>query len=106
MSSTIPLRDCQAWKNVGLPMSTSSNEAAKLFDDVINQYVTWSESPDGGIEGTIVKMFEADPNFMMGQALSIGLDLMGTGRAIHLDKEFSDQIKKFQSDMNSHTFTM
>ncbi|XP_066931074.1 tetratricopeptide repeat protein 38-like [Clytia hemisphaerica] len=98
------LKDCQAWRDVGLTMTTTSNEACKLFDDVITQYITWTESPDG-MENTVVKLLESDSNFMMGQALSIGLDMMGTGRALHLDKELAEQINKFESDFNKSEIT-
>jgi len=99
------LKDCQAWKDIGLSLSTTSNEAAKLFDDVITQYITWTENPDGGLDGSVVKLLEADPNFVMGKALSIGLELMGTGRAIHLDEELANQIKALEIDSNKGEIT-
>ena len=99
------LRDCQAWKDIGLSLSTTSNEAAKLFDDVITQYITWTENPDCGLEGSITKLLEADQHFVMGKALSIGLELMGTGRAIHLDEEFSNKIQAFEIDANNCDIT-
>lgn len=103
-SSSVHLKDCQAWRDCGLSLTTASNDAAKLFDDVITQYITWTESPDG-MENTVVKLLEADSSFMMGQALSIGLDLMGTGRPVHLDKEFSNQIDQFEQDFAKASIT-
>ena len=102
--SSVCLKDCQAWRDSGLSMSTTSNDAAKLFDDVLTQYITWTESPDG-MENTVVKLLEADSEFMMGQALSIGLELMGTGRPVHLDKDFSNQIDKFERDILKASLT-
>uniref|UniRef100_A0A671ELD3 Tetratricopeptide repeat domain 38 n=1 Tax=Rhinolophus ferrumequinum TaxID=59479 RepID=A0A671ELD3_RHIFE len=37
MAAPVPLRDCQAWKDAGLPLSTPSNEACKLFDATLTQ---------------------------------------------------------------------
>uniref|UniRef100_D6RH59 Tetratricopeptide repeat domain 38 n=1 Tax=Mus musculus TaxID=10090 RepID=D6RH59_MOUSE len=58
------LRDCQAWKNAGLPLSTTSNEACKLFDATLTQYVKWTNDKSlGGIEGCLSKLRAADPTF-------------------------------------------
>uniref|UniRef100_A0A7N5K7C4 Uncharacterized protein n=1 Tax=Ailuropoda melanoleuca TaxID=9646 RepID=A0A7N5K7C4_AILME len=32
-----PYRDFHAWKDAGLPLSTASNEACKLFDATLTQ---------------------------------------------------------------------
>uniref|UniRef100_A0A5F9DDU3 Uncharacterized protein n=1 Tax=Oryctolagus cuniculus TaxID=9986 RepID=A0A5F9DDU3_RABIT len=37
MAASSQLRDCQAWKDAGLPLSTTSNEACKLFDATLTQ---------------------------------------------------------------------
>lgn len=37
-------RDCKAWKEENLAMSTTNDESAKLFDNIIHQYVTWIHS--------------------------------------------------------------
>ena len=97
-------KNCDGWRDCGLAISTPSNDTAKHFDDVITQYVSWTESADG-MENTVVKMLQSDPDFTMGQALSIGLDLMGTGRPVHLDKEFSDQINKFEQNLHNVSLT-
>lgn len=92
------LRDCQAWKDENLAMSSTSNEAVKLYDDVINQYVTWTENPQyGGMEGTVKAMLGHDVEFVMGNVLSAGLDLMGTTRTIRLDKTFKKEIDYLKS---------
>ena len=95
------LRDCKAWKDEKMSMSTTSNDAAKLFDDVLRQYVTWKEdSSQGGIEGTLKMMFEADPNFVMGKVLSKGFELM-TGQTIRLDTGMANDIKNIEKYMES-----
>ncbi|XP_069619455.1 tetratricopeptide repeat protein 38 isoform X1 [Ranitomeya imitator] len=88
------LRDCKAWQDVGMALSTTSNEACKLFDATLYQYVTWTNDKTmGGIEGCLQKMKAADPNFVMGHVISNGLDLIGTGRSPLLDKEFERDLK-------------
>lgn len=47
-----------------MPLSTSSNEAAKLYDAAITQLVGWYDDPKvNGLSGSLEKMLEADPNF-------------------------------------------
>ncbi|KAL5013448.1 hypothetical protein ScPMuIL_007718 [Solemya velum] len=86
-------RDCKEWSNFGLPMSTTNNEACKLYDASLSQYVGWYDDPSlGGLEPTLKKMLDADPDFVMGHAMSIGLDLMATGHTMNLDAEFGLEI--------------
>uniref|UniRef100_A0A0M3IT79 Flagellar protein FliT n=2 Tax=Ascaris lumbricoides TaxID=6252 RepID=A0A0M3IT79_ASCLU len=55
------LRDCQAWKDEGLAMSTTSNEASRLFDALLRQYVSWSNCEQlNGIDNTISALQKAD----------------------------------------------
>uniref|UniRef100_A0A803XPV4 Uncharacterized protein n=1 Tax=Meleagris gallopavo TaxID=9103 RepID=A0A803XPV4_MELGA len=54
----------QAWQDAGLGLSTTSNEACKLFDAALSQYATWRNDENlGGIEGCLSKLKAADPNF-------------------------------------------
>ncbi|XP_021957309.1 tetratricopeptide repeat protein 38 [Folsomia candida] len=79
------LRDCQAWKDEGLVLTTASNEAAKLYDSCLSQYVGWYDDPQmGGLETTLEELGNADPNFVLGKAFSIGLQLLGTSDTINL----------------------
>ncbi|CAK6444029.1 unnamed protein product [Pipistrellus nathusii] len=90
-----PLRDCQAWKDAGLPLSTPSNEACKLFDATLTQYVTWTNDKAlGGIEGCLAKLKAADPTFAMGHAISNGLVLIGTGSSVRLDRELALAVRR------------
>ncbi|KAM5287860.1 tetratricopeptide repeat protein 38-like [Ctenodactylus gundi] len=94
MAVSSPLRDCQAWKDAGLPLSTASNEACKLFDAILTQYVKWTNDKSlGGIEGCLSKLKAADPNFAMGHAISNGLVLVGAGSSVSLDKELDLAVK-------------
>ncbi|XP_008153637.2 tetratricopeptide repeat protein 38 isoform X1 [Eptesicus fuscus] len=89
-----PLRDCQAWKDAGLPLSTPSNEACKLFDATLTQYVKWTNDKAlGGIEGCLAKLKAADPTFAMGHAIANGLVLIGTGSSVRLDRELALAVK-------------
>jgi len=57
------LRDCQAWKDEGLEISTTSNECAKYYDATLRQLVSWLDCKQlGGLETTKNKMLEADPD--------------------------------------------
>ncbi|XP_070533335.1 tetratricopeptide repeat protein 38-like [Ptychodera flava] len=97
-------RDCQEWQKQGLPLSTTNNETAKLYDAVLCQYVGWyDEDAVGGIEASAKKLVESDPNFVLGHVLVNGLDVMGTGRSIYLDAEFKtdiDNIVKLAENSN------
>uniref|UniRef100_A0A670K035 Uncharacterized protein n=1 Tax=Podarcis muralis TaxID=64176 RepID=A0A670K035_PODMU len=54
----------QAWQDAGLLLSTTSNEACKMYDAALTQYVTWkNDNSLGGLEGTFSKLQAADPNF-------------------------------------------
>ncbi|XP_007453966.1 PREDICTED: tetratricopeptide repeat protein 38 isoform X2 [Lipotes vexillifer] len=94
MAATAPLRDCQAWKDAGLPLSTPSNEACRLFDATLTQYVKWTNDQSlGGIEGCLSKLKAADPTFALGHAIANGLILIGTGSSVRLDKELDLAVK-------------
>ncbi|XP_037369277.1 tetratricopeptide repeat protein 38 [Talpa occidentalis] len=94
MAASAPLRDCQAWKDAGLPLSTTSNEACKLFDATLTQYVKWTNDRGlGGIEGCLSKLKAADPTFAMGHAIANGLVLVGTGSSVRLDKELAQAVR-------------
>lgn len=57
------LRDCQAWKDEGLEMTTTSNECAKLYDATLRQLVSWLNCESlGGIDRTKHAMIDADPD--------------------------------------------
>ncbi|XP_062585103.1 tetratricopeptide repeat protein 38-like [Saccostrea cucullata] len=95
-------RDCQAWSDFGVGLSTTSNDAAKLFDAVLTQYVGWYDDDSlGGLEKSVENMIAADPNFVMGHVIKNGLDALGTGRGYYLDKEFQTDIQTMVNLENS-----
>ncbi|KAM9481306.1 tetratricopeptide repeat protein 38 isoform 2-T2 [Clarias gariepinus] len=88
-------RDCAAWRAEGLPLSTSSNEACKLYDATLTQYVTWrNDETLGGIEGCMAAIHAADPNFVMGHVISTGLQLVGTGSSVLRDQTLASGVRK------------
>ncbi|KAG9335201.1 hypothetical protein JZ751_005553 [Albula glossodonta] len=88
-------RDCKAWQKEGLPLSTSSNEACKLYDAILTQYVTWrNDETLAGIEGCISAVQAADPNFVMGHVISTGLELIGTGSSVRLNKRLAAAVQR------------
>ncbi|XP_033004143.1 tetratricopeptide repeat protein 38 isoform X1 [Lacerta agilis] len=100
------LRDCKAWQDAGLVLSTTSNEACKLYDAALTQYVTWkNDNSLGGLEGTFSKLQAADPNFLMGHVIANGLVLIGTGSSPRLDRKLDGAIKKMVALSQSQPLT-
>ncbi|XP_061214697.1 tetratricopeptide repeat protein 38 isoform X2 [Neopsephotus bourkii] len=101
-----PLRDCKAWQDAGLVLSTTSNEACKLFDAVLAQYATWTNNESlGGIEGCLSKLKAADPNFTMGHVIANGLELIGTGSSVRLNKELDSAMRTMMMLSKSQPLT-
>ncbi|XP_068595436.1 tetratricopeptide repeat protein 38-like [Brachionichthys hirsutus] len=95
-------RDCQAWKAEGLPLYTSSNEACKLFDAILHQYVKWrNDETLGGIEGCVSSMQAAGPDFVMGHVISTGLDLLSMGSSPRLDERLASAVRRTVELANS-----
>ncbi|XP_019118239.1 tetratricopeptide repeat protein 38 [Larimichthys crocea] len=100
--TTSSFRDCQAWRAEGLPLSTTSNEACKLYDAILNQYVKWrNDETLGGIEGCISAMQAADPNFVMGHVISTGLELVATTSSTRLNERLASAVKRTVELANS-----
>lgn len=86
-------RDCKAWQEYGTPWGTTSNEACKMLDATLTQYVGWYDDASiGGIEKTAENTLKADPNFVMGHVLKNGLDLVGTGTTVRLNNDLANDI--------------
>uniref|UniRef100_A0A1I7ZUJ3 Tetratricopeptide repeat protein 38 n=1 Tax=Steinernema glaseri TaxID=37863 RepID=A0A1I7ZUJ3_9BILA len=99
------LRDCQSWKEEGLEMTTTSNEAVKMFDASLRQLVSWINCDQlGGIEKTLSKMTAADPEAIMGHVLTLGLNALGTGKSLYRDvdyvKNLEDMVKNAEKKGN------
>ncbi|NWU98422.1 TTC38 protein, partial [Upupa epops] len=96
----------QAWQDAGLVLSTTSNEACKLFDAVLTQYATWTNNESlGGIEQCLSKLKAADPNFTMGHVIANGLELIGTGSSVRLNKDLDRAMKTMMTLSKSQQLT-
>ncbi|KAK2841986.1 hypothetical protein Q5P01_012186 [Channa striata] len=88
-------RDCQAWRSEGLELSSSSNEACKLYDAILTQYVKWrNDETLGGFEGCISAIQAADPNFVMGHVISTGLELVATTSSTRLNERLASAVRR------------
>lgn len=95
-------RDCEAWRAEGLSMSTTSNEACKLYDALLTQYVKWrNDETLGGFEGCISAIHAADPNFVMGHVISTGLELAGTASSTRLNERLASAVRRTVELANS-----
>lgn len=88
-------RDCQEWRHEGLLLTTPSNEAAKLYDAALTQYVGWYDDASvGGLEQTLSKLLEADQEFVMGHVINNGIQLIGTGTNPKLDNNLRQNLER------------
>ncbi|XP_033109119.1 tetratricopeptide repeat protein 38-like [Anneissia japonica] len=86
-------RDSKAWLDTGLSLSSTSNEACKLYDAALTQYIGWYDEPSvGGLEATLEALLKSDPSFVMGRVISNGLELLGTGTNIDLNLDLKKNI--------------
>lgn len=84
-------RGTKDWLDFGLEMSTTSDEAAKLFDAALTQAVNhFDDESVGGLEGCLKKMKETDPEFVLGHALRLGL----VGSHVNKDVKYAQEIYK------------
>ncbi|XP_062567974.1 tetratricopeptide repeat protein 38-like [Saccostrea cucullata] len=91
-------RDCKAWSDNGLPMSTTNNEACKLFDASLTQsYGMYNEPSVGGLENCVKQMLTADPDFVMGNVLNHNMQLGGCEKPHHLNPELQKKIAQLKS---------
>uniref|UniRef100_A0A3P8NZA8 Tetratricopeptide repeat protein 38 n=1 Tax=Astatotilapia calliptera TaxID=8154 RepID=A0A3P8NZA8_ASTCA len=96
---------CLSWAE-GLTLSTSSNEACKMYDAILTQYVKWRNDDSlGGIEGCISAVQAADPNFVMGHVISTGLELVATTSSTRLDERLSSAVRRTVELANSQDIT-
>jgi len=75
-------------------LNTSSDEAAKQYDATLTQMCGWYEDASiGGLERTRKLMVEADPEFVLGRALDLELELMGALTSPRLNPSLDDRIQ-------------
>ena len=74
-------RDLSGFSSQGVEYSTPSNTAVKMLDALINQAIYhYNDQQLGGWGGTVNKMFEADPEFVMGKIFTLGLECFAANR--------------------------
>jgi len=99
-------RDLAGMKADGFAFSTPSDMAVKMYDALLHQMIYHFEDPLlGGSEGTTKKMFQADPDFAMGNIMTLGLQCLGTqpspeSPVLKKLSEFNDDSKK--ANLTSH----
>ncbi|XP_075937764.1 tetratricopeptide repeat protein 38 [Anarhichas minor] len=99
-------RDCKAWSAECLPLSTSSNEACKLYDAILTQYVKWrNDETVGGFEGCISAIQTADPNFVMGHVISTGLELVSTATSARTNERLASDVRRIVELANSQVLS-
>ncbi|XP_014780199.1 tetratricopeptide repeat protein 38 [Octopus bimaculoides] len=99
-------RDKQAWKTFGIDLSSPSDEACKLFDINLNQLVRFcNDEAFGGIATTTTKMFEADPDFIMGHVFQKGLAILSPNQNLLGNSSFQEEVKKLKALSKTATVT-
>ena len=96
--------DLSSWKNEGMHLSTPSDSAAKLLDAFIAQVVFHNDDPTiGNVEATCKKMFEADPDFVMGKTVKFCLEAFAANpkRQTKLFYDINQFVKETSSTKNS-----
>ncbi|UJR34480.1 hypothetical protein I4U23_021888 [Adineta vaga] len=74
-------RDIQTLHNDGIPLDTTSNETAKLFDETLTQYVGWySDKQLRGIKGSLSHLLTSDANCSGSRILATALQLLSMPR--------------------------
>lgn len=69
-----------------------------MYDATLTQYTGWYDDPSvDGIESSVSKMITSDPDFVMGHVLSCGLDLISSGKGIHVDQDLKNGMETLQS---------
>ncbi|XP_078076179.1 tetratricopeptide repeat protein 38 isoform X2 [Mustelus asterias] len=59
------------------------------------KWVSWTNDPSlGGFESCTTQLQTADPDFVMGQVIINGAELLGTGKSVWLDKDLDAAMKR------------
>lgn len=82
-------------------MSSTSNEAVKLYDVTLRQLVSWIDCEQlGGIMATTEKMLQAEPDSIICRTLALGMDALGTNRK--LDQKFASELDELVKDAEKY----
>ncbi len=96
-------RDFDAWKAQGLFFDTTSNEACKLYDAALTQYVGWYDLDQlNGLNGTIQKIINADPEFLMGHVVDVGLQLVNCPENYKAYKDKLENLNELKAKKQAH----
>lgn len=80
-------RDCDEWRRQNLPMNTTSNEACKLFDISLSQLIAYHDNQQyDGLAASLTKMMASDPDFILGDCLKTGIELLGSNAFLNSHK--------------------
>ncbi|XP_022654394.1 tetratricopeptide repeat protein 38-like isoform X2 [Varroa destructor] len=85
-------RDIAGWQSQNLPITTTSNEASRMFDSCISQFIAWRED-EYGLGTAMEKMVSADPEFVLGKVLVHTLNLIGTGDSGKKNPKIIEELK-------------
>jgi len=101
---SVEWRDCAAWRDQGLPVSTTSNEACKLYDASLSQLTGYYESAQlGGFSASVDAMLSADPDFVLGQCFKLGVNLLGSDQLLNNKELASDYPNVLQATVDQLT---
>lgn len=97
-------KDLQGWKDYGISLSTPSNEAAKMLDALMTQLYRWYEDETlGGIVGTMKRIKEADPDYVLGPLLQSRFKL--SSHRLETSPELQASLKEMEDLANTQPVT-
>ncbi|CAF4132581.1 unnamed protein product [Rotaria sp. Silwood2] len=102
-------RDVKTLRNDGIPIDTTSNETAKLFDATLTQYIGWySDKQLGGIKSSLFRLLASDPNCASSRILAAALGMFSMPRPsalVHtqLIETLGDTVTSSNHYINLHT---
>lgn len=89
----------QEWKKSTrgiIELGTASDEAAKQYDGALSQLCGWYEDPNlGGLSACVERMVQADPDFVLGRAFELELNMMGALSSPAINKCLETKLANF-----------
>jgi tetratricopeptide (TPR) repeat protein len=102
MTKLHSMRGCLEWKNEGLSMFTTSDQACKLFDAALSQCIMWTDlSEFDGLETTLNNMLSSDTQFIMGHVIKNGIQLIGNSNPSYLSDDINE-MNNLHHKLNEH----
>ncbi|ELT93370.1 hypothetical protein CAPTEDRAFT_212915 [Capitella teleta] len=104
MLQPLSWKDCKAWYDEGLPLSTTSDEAAKMLHATLWQHLSFRNDPAlGGAEGTLEAVLEADPNCVMGLVLkNLGMNNFSSKQRPQIPRNIAEAEKLLEMACNAN----